>query len=808
MPNTTQVNAIRRLVVIVTDAAVAGPAAARALTDLAGPRMLELSATPADHPATPEYDEVLSRGLRFLDLVGPADTLALVVVDSLDAVQDAVLAAAQGTRTVLTLMVIDHHDHYYSVTAPDALNDRLAELVSALAGAVEFEPSPTTVHVYTDPDLDAYYSVEHFSPRWMPESPWVVTADIAVALVDSVQVQSSSRLRIPMKPSIIADAVADFLTAQADSDWGLHYYTGSGVATFIEDIEQRALRNGNPIVRGPSEHTLACSALARWTLDGAPFAIVATSGMHEEFRGTLANHIAVRSRGFIICCDSKPDQWHPFQGTIHRTDDSRPSLFARGFPVVFIGRSDDIAKGLAEAFTAYSAERGPVMIIAPRDVLQTSVSADPLPEIERVPERRLAVTRSDELDQLTTVLNTVPKRLLAQVGPLSAEGRELVYRLAREAGIGLADSVAQPGTVNRYRDGVRVDEYIGTLSMYGYSPRVFEYLFSEGSLRPTGEQAVMFVGTQIPQIDHPFSESTLRQLAPIQLIEREIDRAPFTGLGLLGDIPGLLRALHERVDVDPDVLALRRAAIASTRDSDGDVIGLLPIRPMTLNYFFRRLRPVLEELITTRDYEYVGVYDIGRAGLSAVNTLPRTHLGVSGWFGRGLMGDGLMALPGIVTRRDQNVVSFTGDGAVAMMPDVIPTLVQQIAIDHSAFRRNLSIFRFVNGSHSVIRTYRESIKPSDVSGQTGVLSFTPEDYDRSYGPLSIRHRRVLGFDDVPFAEELQEPGSINLYSVVVGHNNEGDGLSRFSSLGWQRDELSPTALAMAGVPVAAQAVTS
>ncbi|MBO0819740.1 MAG: hypothetical protein J2P26_02700 [Nocardiopsaceae bacterium] len=808
MPDSTQANTVRRLVVIVTDAGIVGPAAARALTDLAGPRTLELPAAPAGHPATPEYEEVLSRGLRFLDLVGPADTLALVVVDSLDAVADAVLAAARGARAVLTLLVIDHRDHRYSVTAPDALNGRLAELVSALGDTVEFEPSPTTVQVYTDPDLDAYYSVEHFAPRWMPEQPWVVTADIAVALVDSVQVQSNNRLRTPMKPSVIADAVADFLTAQAGSAWGLHYYTGSGVATFIDDMEQRALRNGSPIVRGPNEHTMACAALARWTLDGAPFAIVATSGMHEEFRGTLANHIAVRTRGFIICCDSKPSQWHPFQGTIHRTEDSRPSLYARGFPVVYIGRSDDIPKGLAEAFEAYSSDRGPVMIIAPRDVLQTSATADPLPEIERVPERRLEVTRSDELDQLTTVLNTAPKRLLAQVGPLSAEGRHLIYQLAREAGIGLADSVAQPGTVNRYSGGARVNEYIGTLSMYGYSPRVFGYLFSEGSLRPSDEQAVMFVGTQIPQIDHPFSESALRQLAPIQLTEREIDRAPFTGLGLVGDIPGLLRALHERIDVDPDVLALRRAAIASSPDSDGDVIGLLPIRPMTLNYFFRRLRPVLDELITTRDYRYVGVYDIGRAGLSAANTLPRTDLGVSGWFGRGLMGDGLMALPGIVTRREQNVLSFTGDGAVAMMPDVIPTLVQQIAVDRSEFRRNLSIFRFVNGSHSVIRSYRENVKPSDVSGQTGVLTFTPEDYDRSYGPLSVRHRRVLGFEDVPFAEELQEPGVVNLYSVVVGHNNEGDGLSRFSSLGWQRDELSPKALAMAGVPVAPDAVIS
>ena len=809
MPETSHVSSLRRLVVVVTDAGAVGPAAARALTDLAGAdRTVDLPVAPADHPADESYGEVVRRGLRFLDLVAPTDELTLVTVDSLSAVKDAVVASAQGRRTVLTLMVVDHRDQHYGPTAPDELNDQLAELASALEGAVEFEPSPTTVQVYTDPQVDVFYSVELFSPRWRPEQSWVVTADIACALVDSVQVQSNSRLRMPMQPSVIADAVADFLTAQSGSEWGLHYYTGSGVATFIDDLEQRAFRNGNPIVRGPSEHTLACSALARWTLDGAPFAIVATSGMHEEFRGTLANHISVRTRGFIICCDSKLDQWHPFQGTIHRTEDSRPSLFARGFPVVYIGRSDDIAAGLAEAFEAYSSERGPVMIIAPRDVLQTSVSREPLPEIAPLPAPRVEIVRSDEVDQLVTLLNTAPRRLLSQVGPLTAGARDLMYELAARAGIGLADSVAQPGTVSRYRDGRTVEEYIGTLSMYGYSPRVYQYLFSEGTLRPADEQTVMFVGTQIPQIDHPFSESTLRQLAPVQITDREIDRAPFTGLGIVGDVEGVLRSLRERLDVDPDVLALRRAAMGSTTDSDGDVIGLLPIRPMTLNYFFRRLRPVLDGLIREQDFRYVGVYDIGRAGLSAVNTLPRTGPGVSGWFGRGLMGDGLMSLPGILTRRDENVISFTGDGAVAMMPDVIPTLVQQIAVDHSPFQRALSIFRFVNGSHSVIRTYREGVKPSDVSGQTGVLTFTPEDYDHRYGPLTVRHRRILDFDDVALAEQLQEPGTINLYSVLVGHNNEGDGLSRFSSLGWQRDELSPKALAMAGVPVTPQAVTS
>jgi hypothetical protein len=801
MPQTPQPMPLRRLVVVVSDGDVVGPAASRALADLAGKRVVDTAVPAACHPANDDYLEVIRRGLRFLDLVVSADTFTLLTADSLAAVPDAVGRAAQGQRATLTLLVLDHHDYRYRVTSPDQLNEELAKLALSLGDSVEFDPGPYTVQVYTNPDVASYYSVEHFTPRWMPEQAWVVAADVACAFVDSVQMHCNARLRRAMKPSAIANAIADFLTVEAGSDWGLHYYTGSGVATFIDDFEQRAIRNGNPIVRGPSEHSLACSALARWTLDGAPFAIVATSGMHEEFRGTLANHVAVRTKGFIVCCDSRSDQWHPFQGTIHRTADSRASLLARGFPVVYIGRSTEISRGLAEAFAAYSAGQGPVMVIAPREVLQASVASGEVPRGGERRTPRAEAVRGAEVEQLSTLLNCAPRRLLCQVGPLSSGVRDLLYALAKKAGIGLADSVTQPGTVSRYHHGHTVNEYLGTLSMYGYSARVYDYLFSDGILRPADEQAVMFIGTQIPQIDTPFSDAALRQLAPIQITAWEIDRAPFSGLSIVGDVGGVLRALHERLDVDPDVLARRRAAIAATRDSDGDVIGLLPVLPMTTNYFFRRLRGVLDDLIRQEDYRYVGVYDIGRAGLSAVNTLPRTGPGISGWFGRGLMGDGLMALPGILTRRDSNVISFTGDGAAAMTPDIVPSLVQQIAADHSAFQRNLSIFRFVNGSHSVIRTYREGVQPSAVSGQTGVLSFTPEDYQRQFGSLAVRHRRVVGFDDVPFAEQLTERETINLYSVIIGHNNEGDGLSRLSSLGWQRDELSPRALAMAGVSI-------
>src|SRR6202042_3271864 len=161
----------------------------------------------------------------------------------------------------------------------------------------------------------------------------------------------------------------------------------------------------------------------------------------------------------------------------------------------YIGTPDHIASGLAEAFAAYSAGRGPVMVIAPREVLSASSAPGELPRAAKAAEPRVQAVRSAEVEQLATLLNSAPRRLLCQVGPLRPGAHELLYELARKAGIGLVDTVSQPGTVSRHRDGQIVAEYLGTLSMYGHSARVYDYLFSGGALRPADEQTVMFIGT-------------------------------------------------------------------------------------------------------------------------------------------------------------------------------------------------------------------------------------------------------------------------------------------------------------------------
>jgi thiamine pyrophosphate-dependent acetolactate synthase large subunit-like protein len=801
MPGSMDESPPRRMVVVVSDRDQLAAAAAAGLTDLAAgsDRNIRLGTVTRMAPAflTQAYDQVVERARRFLDRVTPRDEFVLVTASTLDEVPGRCADSAGADPAVITLLVIDHPAHRYSALAATALEEHLVKITDLLPDGIQFTPSPATVQVYTESD-EATLAVEQFTPRWPAQQPWVTAADIVCTFTDSVQQHQTRRMRQGVAASTLGGALADFLDTRATKQWGLHYYTGSVVAGLIQYLEDRSKSSHSPIVRGPSEHSLACSALARWTLDRAPFLIVVTSGMADEFRGTLANLVAARARGFLVCADSRSGQWHPFQGTIHEGEDSREVMRARRIPTVHLDRIDTLEKRLLEAFDHYDRSPGPVVLFATREVLQATGRV----EVSCPPARtRTEPIRSDMVGDLVHLLNSAPRRLLCQVGPVKSEERGLVHQLARRAGIALVDSLAHPGEVSRYSAGGVVSEYIGTLSLYGYSARVHEFLHEDGKLRPTTEQALMFINTRLAEIDTPFSPRTLMKVAPIQVTEHATDLAPFTSLGITGPVAEVLREVLHRLNVDSGILADRRAAIESTRDSFSDVIGLVPIRPMTPNYFFRNLNAVLERLIREDGYRYVGVYDVGRAGLSAVCDLPRTDRGFSGWFGRALMGDALQSLPGVISERDENVLAFIGDGAGALVPDIIPSLIQQCVVDRQALRRNLTVFRFVNGGHSVIRTYRES-RHSETSGsQTGVLTLTEGDWEKRFGGLTVAHHRVTDFDAASLTEQLRRPATINIYTVLMGHNNEGDGLSLVSAYGWQRDELSSRSLAFAGAPI-------
>lgn len=726
--------------------------------------MRELEAS--SDPAGPDvYAEVLRRARRHLG----ASSGAVTVISVRDFGEAAArLRDEEGTISLLVL------DGVSGSPFDPGLEEEIGKLRVGLPAALRFEPSPYSVLAYCA-DLGDVALGSPYTLRLVPEESWVLAADVVCAFTDSVQVQSvSARFgkRLDAETTI-SGLLADFLRDQAGSEWGLHYYTGSAVARTIEELRVRALAGGNPVLSGPSEHSLACAALARWQLDAAPFLIVVTSGMVDEFRGTLSNLRAARAKGVIVCAESAPHQWMPFQGTVHSSEDSREVLRAKGIRCVYIADSAHIEEGFAELAEAYHADEGPVVLLATKDVL--SYARPVAPPRHSGP----AVVVTSPVDEIARVLNHEPIRVLCQPGPLTPAQSVVLQDIALEAGVALADSLAHPGVVSRYRDGERVEEYLGTLGLYGHSERVSRFL--------ADEHALLFVDSPVTELDTPFNHRVLaHRTRVLQVVRDDRDVAPFAANAVTGDITALLTELRRRLAVDPEVLRMRRAAITATRDSFSDVIGAVPVRPMTANHFFRGLHDVLDHMITEIGYTYTGVYDVGRGGLSAICDLPRTGRGFSGWFGRALMGDALQSVPAVALTREDNVLAFIGDGAAALVPDIVPSLVQQVAVDGMPLRGNLSVFRLVNGGHSVIRTYREVQRTTDFSHQTSVLSFVEPDWRRCHGPLTVEHR-VL--DDLTgLAERLVTPGEVHLYSVPLSHNNEATGLSMLSARGWQRDE--------------------
>lgn len=224
---------------------------------------------------------------------------------------------------------------------------------------------------------------------------------------------------------------------------------------------------------------------------------------------------------------------------------------------------------------------------------------------------------------------------------------------------------------------------------------------------------------------------------------------------------------------------------------------------MSPNYFFRRLGEVLDTLITDHGYTYTGVFDVGRGGISAIRNLPRTGPGFSGWYGRSLMGDALQAVPAVALTRGDNVLAFVGDGASALVPDIVPTLVQEVCVNGHRLAGNLSVFQLIDGGHSVIRTYREGRRAGEADRQTQVLHLLDDEWERTLGELTVTHRHLTDVDPGELMDRLRRRSTVDIYSVPLAHNNEGDGLSLLSSLGWQRDRLPELTFELARRPAPA-----
>ncbi|MEU6809344.1 hypothetical protein ABZ920_10105 [Streptomyces sp. NPDC046831] len=744
----------------------------------------------------PAYEGVRAKARRFLVEAVPDAEIQLITTDTLPQAARWLEQQPTGSGAVQPLVLVDAAGAGFG-TAP--LDPSLAEALDALTARRAEAPADAlpaqNVAVYTEGPLVAVRVAQPHEVIQLPEEEWVLMADVVRRFTDHVQRergQSALRSASRTGPPALARALFDFLGERAGATWGLHYYTGSVVSGLIAELDRLAAGQGNPVLRGPSEHSLACGALARWQLDEAPFLIVVTSGMVDEFRGTLANLRQAQARGFIVCADAPQGAWFPFQGTVHAAEDSRAVLEARRIPYVYLDDPATLEEGLAAAYTAYDRNDGPVVLLATPSVL-TSVA----PLAADVPPRPRSVlqVRDDQLAPVAELVNSGPARMLWQCGRLDGEESALVHEIAARAGIALTDSLTRPGTVSAYRGGRKVQEYLGSLGLYGYSARVHAYLHQGGRLRPRDEQALLFLKGRVGEASTPFSPRALaRQLRIAQVTREAAHLAPFTDHPVHAEALPFLRALRERLDVDPELLARRRAALTEARHSPDDAVHALPVLPMSANYFFHRLGHVLEQLITEKGYTYTGVFDVGRGGFSAVRNLPRTGPGFSGWYGRALMGDALQAVPAVALTRDDNVLAFIGDGASALVPDIVPTLVQQVCLYGQRLRRNVTVFRLVDGGHSVIRSYHEGRTGSELHRQNQVLHLLDPEWTKNFGHLTLQHRHVEDVAADQLRDWLTQPATVNVCSVLLSHNNEGDGLSLLSSMGWQRDELSALTL--------------
>ncbi|PZH08069.1 hypothetical protein C1I97_16795 [Streptomyces sp. NTH33] len=747
---------------------------------------------------------VVYRARRYLDRVVPDAEIRHLTAGTFPAAARALAGARAEERDgddLLALVLV-------GTDGPDRQSDEAVAAGLALLGpaldGVRHTFTSRTVLVYDRAPLGRTLLAGPYGRRRLPDRDWVLASDVVVAFTDWVQLDYASpalRGLSATGPSLLGEELAAFLHARAGSRWGLHYYTGSVVSGLIGDLEEHAARSGNPVLRGPSEHSLACGALARWQLDEAPFLIVVTSGMVDEFRGTLANLRESRARGFIVCADSPTDAWFPFQGTVHAAEDSRAVLRARDIPFHHLDDPARLDERLREAYASYEEDRGPVVLLATPAVLRAPAHAGNRRPVPPVRPRPVMTVREDELAPVVEIVNGGPDRVLWQCGRLDAEEEGLVHDIASRAGIALADSLTRPGTVARFRDGRPVPYYLGTLGLSGYSDRVHDFLHRGGGLRPRDEQCLFFLKSRIPEAATPFSPRALaRSLRIVQVTRERRHLAPFADHPLQCDADAFLRAVRARLDVPAELRARRARAIAESRESASDVVHTLPVRPMSANYFFARLGGVLETLVRHHGYTWTGVFDVGRGGLSAIRNLPRTGVGFSGWYGRALMGDSLQAVPALALTRDDNVLAFVGDGAAALVPDIVPTLVQEVTVNGHRLAGNLSVFRLVDGGHSVIRTYREGRQAGPAGRQTQVLHLLEGEGEVDYGGLTVARRRLDDVDHDELVARLRRPGAVDLYTVPLEHNNEGDGLSLLSSLGWQRDRLTDLTFTMARRP--------
>lgn len=601
----------------------------------------------------------------------------------------------------------------------------------------------------------------------------------------------------------LGEQLVHFFNRVSKNKWNMSYYTGSVISNLIGYIDREAPKNGGLVLRGPSEHALACGAMANWLLYQTPFLLVVTSGMVDEFKGTLANLKEAAAKGFIVVAENKPSQWYSFQGTITPSEDTRAVLKAKRINYVYMEEIDQIDSDLSKAFELYHKNEGPVVLLVTANVLDASKPATAITDtnhsgiintkeavhiLESEHENTHEQEQAGLLNQALALVNNGPEKVVWQLGPLDDEETLLVQDIARKAGIALVDSLLYPGSVPKYIEGKRNTCYLGTLSIYGFSPRVYNYLYTNDKLNPVEDQCLFFIKSRVSQICSPFTEGRLHnKLNIVQVTHNPIHMAPFSNIGLNMDSKEFLKFIKANITISSDLKKRRMSLINGYFDSQSDVVSKLPSSPMSPNYFFSELNQVIEKLIISKNFDYTGIYDVGRCGISAIRNVAKTRRGFSGWYGRALMGDALLSSIFLAHTCPTNIIAFIGDGAKGMVPDIYPSFIENLLTHPENLNKNITIMFFCNGGLSVINTYQERILMNRTSKQMRLINLRQQESHDNVNDFEIVSKNITRFDGKEMELALTAPRRLNLFSVVVNHNNEGDGITLATAKGWQRD---------------------
>jgi thiamine pyrophosphate-dependent acetolactate synthase large subunit-like protein len=593
------------------------------------------------------------------------------------------------------------------------------------------------------------------------------------------------------RSNTLGHALFNFFHQRLSSSWLFLSFTGSLVSSLINYLDQKCWQNNIFSLKGPSEHSLACMAQANWQLYGLEYLIVITSGMLDEFKGTLANLCQAKAKGIIVCAEGREALWFPFQGTINQDEDIRKILRAKKIPYVYIQELEELAPKLKQVFTNYQQIQGPLVILASQQVLESKNQITKALHSNRVKHhlsRQNIFVYKEEYQIIKYMLNKEDKNILWHVGNLSHDEREKVYSIAKQAGIALTDSLVHPGAVSKYQDGKINPNYLGTLGLYGFSSKVYNFLHTNDKLNAKDKQTIFFLKSKIDQVSCPFSASTLdKKLHLVQVNHQPAHIAPFTDLPVCLSLNEFLDFILQNLKVDPQIKKNREDFISRLSSDPVSINAQLPVLPMSPNYFFNRLNQTLEALIKNHEYTYTGVYEVGRSGISAIRNLARTSPGFSGWYGRALIGDALQTLPALALTTGQNLLAFIGDGAKALVPDILPAIVQNL-LNHKCNIKNISIFYCINSSLSLINSYQEYMKLSFGGRQMDVYQFDHQNLATKIDHLFLKVQTVHSFDNLDFQTALLAPNTINVFNVILGKNSIADGLGLFTQRDWQIDK--------------------